>query len=78
MPGDMAMREPDTRVVQQKRDRQVPTGREGRNISTHGILGVEFGVVDVEGPLLGGQDPEVVPVEVEGVVDAGFFQQLIS
>lgn len=70
VPRDVAMDEPGARVVEQERNGEVSARGEGGDVAAHGVLGVELGVRQVELAGLLGEDPEVVAVEVDGVVEA--------
>ena len=71
VPRDVAMGEPGAGVIQQKGNGQVAARGQGGDVAAHGVFSLEVGVLDVEGSALLGEDPEVVAVEVDGVVDSG-------
>lgn len=68
VPGDVAVYQPSTGVVELERDSKVAAAGEDSDIATGGVGGVEAGGVAVEGCLGDrGQYPEVVTVEVDWV-----------
>lgn len=69
VPGDVAVDDPGARVVELKGDGEVAAGGEVGGVAADGVDGVEGRLVGEGGGVLR-EDPEVVAVEVDGVVDA--------
>lgn len=70
MPGDVAVADPGARVVDGEGDGQVAVARQRGRVAARRVLEVPRGLGPVEGAAFLGEHPEVVAVEVDGVVDA--------